>query len=302
VSFRFRSSNILFCLLCLTVVLSLQAQDQPEKEAPQRPASVPLSQPLPAPPAPNTRDRFVKEDDFSIGIFGFMGFGAPLLEKGHAATFTEPGQLDFGGTNQVAPGVLLVVPAGKGSTVQLSYFQARGAGSQTLTQDSAFWSVGYANGDYVQTSYKLRNAKVSWNYLTLPFPSTSGKFRLKTLWEVQFTDWRTKTFAPLKATTDANGNYVEVTGEGSKTVFLPTLGLALEHRVSPHFRWEVKASGMGYPHRSAIWDANAYVAYRRHSWELVVGAKGFHAKTSPRKEQILLQTLAGGYFGINWYL
>ncbi|MCX6620278.1 MAG: hypothetical protein NTY38_04235, partial [Acidobacteria bacterium] len=180
-------------MLCLTAVFSIQAQEEPDaKDKPPRPVSVPLSTPLPAPPPPNTRDRFVKEDDFSIGIFGFMSAGLPTLEKGRAAVFTTPGRLEFGGKNQVAPGALIVIPAGKGGTVQLSYFQVRGAGNVTTPVASTLWSVDYAKGDYLETTYKMRTAKVSWNYLTLPFPATNGKFRLKTLWEVQFAEWKSK--------------------------------------------------------------------------------------------------------------
>ncbi len=290
------------CLLGLTVASSLGAQDQPEKEGPPRPPSVPLDKPLPPPPAPNTRARFVKEDDFYIGFYAFKGFGSPFLGKGHSATFEEPGDLKFAGNNQLAPYIVVAIPAGKGGSVQLSYFQTRGSGFVTNSVASNYWSVAYANGDYLETAYKLRSAKISWNYLTYPFPATSGKFRFKTLWEAQFVDLGTRVYAPLKATTDADGNYVEVTGLGSKTLVLPTFGLALEDKVSPSFRWEVKASGMAYPRRSAIWDADAYLAYRHHSWELVVGAKGFHFKTSPKGEQYLKQTISGGYFGINWYL
>ena len=281
---------------------SCLAQDSQEKEQPQRPVSVPIAKPLPPPPPPNTRERFVKDEDFSIGIFGMVTRGLPTLDKGRAASFTENGLLKFGGKNQVAPGILIVIPAGRGGSIQLSYFQFRGVGNVTTTTDSAYWSVPYAKGDYLETSYKLRNAKVSWNYLTFPFPRTDGKFRFKTLWEAQFVEWKTKTYAPLKSTTDADGNYVEVTGEGSKTLVLPTLGAALEHKVSPSFRWEIKASGMGYPRRSALWDANAYIAYRRHSLEFVLGAKGLHVKTSARAEQYMKQTISGAYLGINWYL
>lgn len=300
-SFRLRSSTLLICLLGLTAAGPLVSQDQ-EKEAPPRPPSIPLDKPLPAPPPPNTRDRFVKEDDFYIGFYAFKGFGSPFLGKGRNAEFEGPGDLKFGGSNQIAPYIVAAIPAGKGGSVELSYFQTRTQGFQTNNVNSVFWSVAYANGDYLETAGRLRSAKASWNYLTYPFPATSGKFRLKTLWEIQFVDLKTRIYAPLKSTTDADGNYVEVTGLGSKTLVLPTLGLALEDRISPSFRWEVKASGMGYPGRSNIWDTNAYFAYRHHSWELVVGAKGFHFKTTPRAEQYLRQTISGGYFGINWYL
>lgn len=300
-SFRFRSTIVYVCLLGLVAVSSLPAQDQKEG-APPRPPSIPLDKPLPAPPPPNTRDRFVKEDDFYIGFYAFKGFGNPFLGKGKSAGFEGPGDLKFDGNNQIAPYVLVAIPAGKGGSVQLSFFQTRGHGLHTNNADSVFWSVAYANGDLLETVYKLRNAKVSWNYLTYPFPASSGKFRLKTLWEVQFVDLKTRVFAPLKPTIDQDGNFVEVTGLGSKSLILPTLGLALEDRISPSLRWEIKASGMGYPGRSNIWDANAYLAYRHHSWELVVGAKGFHFRTTPKAEQYLQQTISGGYFGINWYL
>jgi hypothetical protein len=200
------------------------------------------------------------------------------------------------------PGVRMSIPAGRGSNVQLEYFQLRSHGFTTTPADSVYWSVAYAKGDALETMYKLRMGRLSWNYLSMPFPAESGKFRLKTLWEVTAAELKTKTYAYKKSMTDSDGNYVEVTGEGSKTVVLPTLGLALESRISPRLRWEIRGSGMMYPRRSQIWNAEAYVGYRRNNLEFVAGAKGFGFKSSPRGEQYLRQRVLGGFVGVNLYL
>jgi len=46
------------------------------------------------------------------------------------------------------------------------------------------FSQAYAKGDKLSTSYKLSNYKISYEYLTWPYPVEGRHFRLKTLWQV----------------------------------------------------------------------------------------------------------------------
>ncbi len=54
------------------------------------------------------------------------------------------------------------------------------------------WTQDYTSGSLVSTNYKLQNGKISFEYLTWPFPVESRRFRLKTLWQVHYTGVRTE--------------------------------------------------------------------------------------------------------------
>jgi hypothetical protein len=72
--------------------------------------------------------------------------------------------------------------------------------------------------------------------------------------------------------------------------------------MTKHLRWELKGSGFGIPHHADIWDAQADVALRLSAFEIQVGARAYHFKTSPSTDQYFTDTLDGAYVGIRYYL
>lgn len=148
----------------------------------------------------------------------------------------------------------------------------------------------------------IQSAKISWDYLSYTWYRHSGKIRLKILYELQFTTISSNFDAPFKpVTTDSSGNTDYNTANGSKNVFDPTFGLELEQALGRHFRWELKGSGFGIPHRADIWDAQANVAMRVHNFELIAGGKAYHFKTSPQGAQYFTDTLSGAFVGLRYY-
>jgi len=135
--------------------------------------------------------------------------------------------------------------------------------------------------------------KLSWNYLTYPFPSAGAKFRFKTLWEVQYVG--------TSVSFDAPGDSSTTTTQGRKSVILPTLGAGIELHPAKHFVFEAKASGFGIPRRSDIYDAEANLILQTSRIEVVLGGKAFHYKTNSNvSDNYFSQTLIGPYAGIRY--
>lgn len=238
----------------------------------------------------------------SVALFYWLSPSRPAMQTGKAAIEGTSANLRYPRENVYSPGAILSLPAGGLHTVRISYFRTRGQGNTTAGESLAIFGVGYASGDYLSVGYTLENAKVSLDFLSWPFPVRSGqRFRVKTLWELQYTSIRTRLDAPLNPIADENGDPIFNDGQGKSWFVYPTLGMGVEHLVTRNFRWEAKASGFGLPQRAAIWDADAILAYRAGQFEVMVGAKAFHFKTSPKQELFIKSTLAGGYVGFRWY-
>src|ERR1041385_6680189 len=112
---------------------------------------------------------------------------------------------------------------------------------------------------YVQ--YSLRHYKASWNYLTYPNPPQDAKFRLKTLWEFHYLQFKPTIFETVTAPDQPL--------TASQRIILPAVGLGLEYVPSHHFRMEFRGSGM--MKHAAIGDAEAGFVVRIRSLEFFAG-------------------------------
>jgi hypothetical protein len=188
----------------------------------------------------------------------------------------------------------------------MSYFRTQGGGN-TVAGPPAYnkgflvWGANFSQGDLIATSYTLQNVKISLDYLSWPFPVNNARFRLKTLWEVQYTTIRSSADAVYAPQVDSSGNAIQTSGTGSDWFIWPTFGLGMEYMISRHFRFEAKGSGFAIPHHATIWDTEAFFAYRFGSWELDFGGKAFHFKTSPKHPQYMFSTMPGAFVGVRWY-
>jgi hypothetical protein len=215
---------------------------------------------------------------------------------------TAIGDFDYSGNAKNAIGGILRMPAGRSDTLRFSYFRVTGTADKTLSQAETLFGEAYSAGDYLTGSNKIQSAKISWDYLSYNWYRPSGTLRLKTLYEAQFVTISNTFVAPFKPiTTDSSGNTDTGVASGSKNLFYPTLGMELEQAIGPHFRWEVKGSGFGIPHRGNIWDAEASLAFRVGSLELLAGEKAYHFQTSPHLDHYFADTLSGAYVGVRYY-
>lgn len=297
------SPNVASGLLAFCLLFGAQAQRSDAQQPPQQQQSTQQPQTTPPPkpsqqqpastqqPAPS-HDRDTGGDALSIEPIYWLNQGQPKLLRGKKDTTNVPGNLDFPGKSKAAIGGVITIPTTHENSLQLSYFQAKGSGDTTATQDVNFFGQGFTQGDLLATQYRVQNFKLSWNYLSYPYPSNGAKFRLKTLWEVQYTSVKSSIDAPLDASAS--------TASGTKSIIYPTLGLGIELHPSRHLRLEAKASGFGFPHKANSWDAEGSAVLRVGKLEVFIGGKGFHFKTSPQADQYLSGTLWGPYAGLRW--
>src|SRR5207302_1726455 len=129
--------------------------------------------------------------------------------------------------------------------------------------DTALWSTQFYKGDYLATQYQVQSGKLYLDDLLYPHKFPVAKFRLKSLWAVQFVKIKSTIDAPLVTTGE--------TGSGSHQILLPTVGLAAEYAIAPHILLRAGGSGFGLYHKSDIWDAEATISWRRGMWELLGG-------------------------------
>lgn len=300
-------------LLSVCVLLlggaAARAQNPPaqQPQAPPPPLGPRTEQPPPLPPRPPDLS-MPDEGKISIGIWGWEGRGQPIIDAGPTLgtnplgqtvqiPASTPSRLTFQGHPNIIEGADLTIPAIKRNQIRVSYFRARAAGEVTIPTDLILWGGNYSKGDLLSTNYRLQNVKVSYEFLSWPYPIGSRKIRVKTLWQFQYTHMTTGFDAPLKSTENGPN-----TASGNKTLYAPTLGLGVDYYVTPKFRLEANASGFAIPHRWTIWDTDASAAYRVGRLELRVGAKAFHFRTSPKSDYYLRGTFAGAFVGVRFFL
>lgn len=252
----------------------------------QLPPPVPKQTPTP----PQERD--TGGDAISIEAAYWLTNAAPNMYGGAGDTTDVFGDLRFTGQKKYSLMGVITIPTGKENSIELTYFRNQGTGNQIIGVAENFYGNPFAAGDQVFTTYTLQTAKLSWNYLTWPYPSNGAKFRVKTLWEVQMAD--------ISSTFNAPADVDAILTTGSKLVVLPTFGLGLEYHPAKHIRLELKGSGFGIPHHADLWDAQAALVARFSPIEVFFSAKAYHFKTSPQGDQYYSQTLIGPLLGIRY--
>jgi len=296
----------LTALVMLVAPGMAQESQQPRLPPPPVPRDVQEPPPLP-PKAPDVRQP--GETGFFIGIMGWNPRQTPIMNRGRGATFEDQSLIKIQGDGKLGRGFEVGLAAGLHNTLRFSMFDARSSGDTVIRQDLQLWDQTYNVGETVTTDYRLRAATVSFDYLTWPFPVESRRFRLKSLWQVRFTDVRTGFDAPNRARVDENGfpildsagNLISYAASGNKWFLTPALGLGVAYYAGRHFRVEANGVGFTIPRHNSLWDVDASANLRVGKIELRAGAKGFHFKTSTASDFYMRGTLYSGFVGIRWY-
>jgi hypothetical protein len=275
------------------------AQTEPER---QQPGTQPGTTRLPPAPPKVVDVRMPGETGWYIGLTGWLPVGSAYVDKGKEATFTSPGFFKFPGTSKGQPGAEIGIAVGLHNTLRLSYMFAKAAGTTTAPTDLVLFSQGYTKGDQLSTSYKMSNYKISYEYLTWPYPVEGRHFRLKTLWQVQYVTFRSGYDAPvLSNTPDVNGNLTSYATTGSKSYFTPSFGLGIHEYATRHLHFEANASGFALPHSFNIWDVDASVGYRVGRVEIRGGVRSFHFHSSAKSDYWVRGTMTGAVVGVRWH-
>jgi hypothetical protein len=306
-----RASFVCVCFFSIALQQS-PAQQQPapppQVQAPQQSAGSQAQiapeqpAPVPAPQISAPEEQFNTGRDLSLTLSYWLTSQQPTLRTGKADTSGSPSDLSSLGGAKASPSIEGVIPIGKLNLIRISYFRTLGDGNITAPVDLDVFGTTYSSGTVLATNYTLQNAKVSFEYLSWPFPVKSSRFRFKTLYEVQVTWIHTTVNAPaLVGELDAAGNAIQTIGSGTDWFIYPSFGVGFDYLASKNFRIETKATGFAFPHFSTVWDAEVSANYRIGHFEIQAGAKAFHFKTSPRETEYALDTLGGPFVGLRWY-
>jgi hypothetical protein len=252
--------------------------------------------------------RMPGERSWFVGIFGWLPDEKPTFDKGRASTFTDPSKITLQGTPKVTEGGEFGLAIGAHNTLRFAAFQTQAAGDFTTPVEIIDAGVTYPAATYVSTSYRLRNFKLSYEYLTWPFPVESRRFRLKTLYQVHYTQVRNIVNAPnLPIVDSADNPLLDSTGQplnyaatNTHGFFSPAFGLGVTKYVSRNFRLEANATGFTIPHHTTIWDTDVSANFRAGHLELRLGAKAFHYKTSTQADYYTRNTMASVFVGVRW--
>jgi hypothetical protein len=263
---------------------------QPTPPVPKPTVDLPPAPPPAPPPPPQERD--TGGDDISIMGFYWLAPQQPTLRPGKNNVDNYPASFTFPGKTNHAYGGIVTFPTGKENSLQFTYWRKQAQGNSILPANTSFFGDDFLKGDVLAAHYTLQNIKLSWNYLTWPYPSNGAKFRVKTLWEVQYV-WINSSF-------DAPADVYASPTVGSKSIIFPTLGLGIEYHPAKHVRFEVKGSGFGWPHRSDIWDTEANLVFHAKKFEVLGGFKAYHFKTSPKSDYYYVDTLSGAYAAVRY--
>jgi len=299
VKVRFARSMVCSCLIFLLQTPAIRAQDP----APQQPPTVPGTPATPKPevqaaPTPQQNkpatppEHDTGGDAISVEPFVWLVRSSPLLRPGAGVSVSDAYPLKFPGKPKYAEGAVVTIPTTRETSLEFTYFMVKAQGNVLLPQTENFFGNDFAVGDTMATNWLDRGMKLSWNYLTWPYPSNGAKFRVKTLWEIQYMQARGSFDAP----SDVNA----ISTLGSRQAILPTLGLGIEYHPIKHLRLEAKASGFAVPHHADLWDAEASLVVRASRIEVLLGARAYHFKTSPQSDFYFGQSMYGPSVGIRY--
>ena len=229
--------------------------------------------------------------------------------KGRQAATEYPGDLALNSAQKFGESAEICIAAGLHNILRITGETARASGSTTAPTDLALWNRHYYAGNYITTAYRLRHVKVSFEYLTWPYPVKTSRFRLRSLWQVQYMDVQTTFNAPLNPTVDANGNpIVDANGDlvlydatGTKWYVLPSVGLGAQEYLTSNISLEAHASGFVLPHHTNVWDTDATANIRIGRYEVRLGVRAFHFHTSPNVDFGMRGTLFGPFIGLSWH-
>ena len=230
----------------------------------------------------------------SISVFYWRpDQGHPRYEPGTQSITTASRHFDLPKASR-ATGAVITFPTKGFNRLELGYWQTYASGSDRATEPLNLFGANVKKGDLVATNYKIRNIRLTWNYLTYPVPALNAKLRIKTFWEAQYT--RINPYSSFPESADPTATVGD-----KKTVFWPGAGIGFEYVPSKRFRMEGRLSGMAFPGRSRYADAEVNLVGTVGHVEIFGGGKGFHFRTSPKVVDSYMEaTIWGPMAGIRW--
>jgi hypothetical protein len=254
--------------------------------------------------------RLPGEYGFYLGVGSWEPAEHPVFNAGRNSGNIYPSYVTLLGKAKPGKSAELGIALGLHNSLTFSYLETRGTGDFTTPVIlTVAGGQTYAAGTVVSTDHNIQNIKLSFNYLTWPYPVESRKFRLKTLYQVQYVAAKSGFDAPLLPLVDANGNIlldssgnpISYAASETKWFVLPTFGLSATEYITHNIRFEASFDGFGIPHHALLYEAESTLNFRLSRFELRGGGKFFHFKTSTDQDFYQKGTLASVFVGIRWY-
>lgn len=283
------------------------AATQPANQAPAQTGQPNISAPPELPKYPDVR--MPGESGFWFGVGGSEPTNNPTLDKGRASGITTSSLATFQGRPKLGESAEIGFALGLHNALVVSGFNTRSAGDFTSTTALTLWNQTYNPGVLISTNYQLQELKLSFEYLTWPYPVKSRHFRLKTLWQVQYLNINTGFDAPLLPITGpsggpligSNGSPISYQAAGSRWFVSPTLGLGVAEYFSKFVRLELNGSGFAFPRSWTLWDTDGSINLRFGHFELGGGVRAFHFKTSTNGPFYIRGTMIVPQVSLRWY-
>ena len=225
-----------------------------QEPAPQPPAQTQLPPPTaPTPqqtPAPTAAPPQIAPDDPDNGeplsLYIWKTSGPANLRPGTQAAVPNNQLLALPNFSSLSPAGVASIPAGKFNHLEVSYFQADGNGTTTTPIALSLFGSNFGPGTLMSNSYRVRNAQLTWNYLTWPSPPEDSKFRFRTLYGFNYT----RVSAVLDAPLDLSTTFMP--GHGFRQLFYPVFGVDAEYIPSKHLVLEARTWGFGFPQHADV--------------------------------------------------
>jgi hypothetical protein len=257
-------------------------------------------------PAPAQGQNAVPDypDPRTLTIGAFYWIPAPGKEPSYYGGSQAPDYetLTNWGKPHNIPGIEVIFPITRTGELHFEYFRGKGDGNQTTSVANLdVFGAGYVEGNYLATQYQFQSAKLYLDDLLFPHKFPVAKFRLKSLWEVEWVQIKGTIDAPYVDATLASEDLAADSANASRNIVLPTFGLAAEYALSQHVLLRASIAGFGIPHHSDLADAEATISYRHGMWEIRGGGKALHFKSSPNSDEYVAATLVGAFIGVRWH-
>lgn len=278
----------------LMCVLAGQVYGQQQPPTPEAPAPQQQNQAATTAPAEISKDDPDNGEPF--GAYFWLTKGRGNLLPGTKSAVPVDQILALPDVRPRSFGVSASMPAGKFNHLELAYFQADGDGTGYAKVPLGLFGGNIPQGDFISTTYRLRNAMLAWNYLNWPAPPEDSKWRFHTLFAFDYTSVSAAIDAPF----ETNPNFQAP--HGSKNLFYPAFGAASEYIPNKHFYFQARAWGFGIPQHAAIGDAEVSAVVAIKNIEIFAGYKLFHYKTSKNTDQYFVGTISGAIAGLRWVI
>jgi len=286
-----------------------QPQQQPATQQPSPTPGGPIVQA--APELPKYPDvRLPGESGWWVGFTAWIPTEQPIFDKGEASNYTTLSKVTMAGKPKYAAGAEFGMALGLHNFLRLSGFEVRAAGDFTAATNLTLFNSNYNSGWLMSSDYQVRDVKLSFEYLTWPYPVESRKVRLRTLYQLHYVTVRSGFDAPTQPLFDSAGNPLVNSGgqaitfqtSGTKWFLSPALGAGLSYYVSPRLRVEANGAGFFIPHHFAVADTDASINYRiLGQFELGLGGKLYDYKTSTKAAYYQTGFLGSVAVSLKWY-